>query len=498
MPSSLRIALWVLLAVAVVLGLGFGACAQDDAFISFRYAANLLAGEGLVYNPGEWVEGYTNLSWTLLMAAVMGLGVDPVAGSTALGLVCMAAAVASGAGLARRVHGTGGAWVGVGAAALMAVDPWSALEAVEGLETALYLLLVTAGARSALREADAGRAPWGSSVWFCIAVLTRPEAPLVAALVHLGLLLAATAPRDQLRRALHAGALVGLTLGGLTLWRLQVYGVPLPNTFYAKTGGLFLSRGLVYMKAHMIGHPALWLVVVARLVVRRLDRRDLVLLAPVLGVLAYVLAVGGDFKPTGRFVMPIHGLMAAFGARALVTPGGALRRAPALVLAGVLVVGASSAWRGAKTWADIRHANLEARRTVGLFLRDHLPPDTLLAIHSAGAVPFYAGLPTIDMWGLTDAHIARSEAPAMGTGLAGHERSDPAYVFGLDPAVYLPEDRMFTLKPRQPEPDPGFPADFTDQYEPISIPVEGRFLNVWVRKGFLAGLAGAGASPSGG
>lgn len=32
----------------------------DDAFISFRYARNLLEGHGLVFNPGEYVEGYSN------------------------------------------------------------------------------------------------------------------------------------------------------------------------------------------------------------------------------------------------------------------------------------------------------------------------------------------------------------------------------------------------------------------------------------------------------
>src|SRR5215475_11087437 len=39
---------------------------SDDGFISFRYAANLVRGDGLVYNAGERVEGYTNLLWTLL------------------------------------------------------------------------------------------------------------------------------------------------------------------------------------------------------------------------------------------------------------------------------------------------------------------------------------------------------------------------------------------------------------------------------------------------
>ena len=39
---------------------------QDDAFITYRYARNLARGEGLVFNPGERVEGYTNFLWTVM------------------------------------------------------------------------------------------------------------------------------------------------------------------------------------------------------------------------------------------------------------------------------------------------------------------------------------------------------------------------------------------------------------------------------------------------
>ncbi len=50
----------------------------DDAFISFRYARNLLEGHGLVFNPGEYVEGYSNFLWVLELAAIWGLsGVAP-------------------------------------------------------------------------------------------------------------------------------------------------------------------------------------------------------------------------------------------------------------------------------------------------------------------------------------------------------------------------------------------------------------------------------------
>ena len=50
----------------------------DDAFISFRYVRNLLEGNGLVFNPGEYVEGYTNFLWILELAAIWGIfGVRP-------------------------------------------------------------------------------------------------------------------------------------------------------------------------------------------------------------------------------------------------------------------------------------------------------------------------------------------------------------------------------------------------------------------------------------
>jgi hypothetical protein len=68
---------WVTLAA---LGVVFAAHALsywaivDDSFITYRYAENLVAGNGLVFNVGERVEGYTNFLWTLLLAACYSLG----------------------------------------------------------------------------------------------------------------------------------------------------------------------------------------------------------------------------------------------------------------------------------------------------------------------------------------------------------------------------------------------------------------------------------------
>ena len=60
-----------------VLGLAvvhFANKSYDDVFISLRYAENLAAGRGLVFNPGERVEGYSNFAWTVLLAVPAWLG----------------------------------------------------------------------------------------------------------------------------------------------------------------------------------------------------------------------------------------------------------------------------------------------------------------------------------------------------------------------------------------------------------------------------------------
>jgi len=59
----------------------------DDAFISFRYADNLVHHGELNFNPGQRVEGYTSFLWTVLIAAGIGLGLGPVPWSLGLGLV---------------------------------------------------------------------------------------------------------------------------------------------------------------------------------------------------------------------------------------------------------------------------------------------------------------------------------------------------------------------------------------------------------------------------
>ena len=73
---------YVLLGVALTVfsarTLTYVAKTQDDAYITLRFAENLIRGEGLVFNPGERVEGESNFLYTVGLAAGIAAGADPI------------------------------------------------------------------------------------------------------------------------------------------------------------------------------------------------------------------------------------------------------------------------------------------------------------------------------------------------------------------------------------------------------------------------------------
>src|SRR5512135_1832902 len=78
-------AILLLLIHSLIYTFALGGDAVDDAYISFRYAQNAILGHGLVFNPGERVEGFTNFLWTALMIPVEGAGIDVGRASMVLG-----------------------------------------------------------------------------------------------------------------------------------------------------------------------------------------------------------------------------------------------------------------------------------------------------------------------------------------------------------------------------------------------------------------------------
>ena len=292
----------------------------DDAFITFRYVRNLLEGHGLVFNPGERVEGYSNFLWALELAAIwklFGLAPEAVAQWLSVGytvgvLAVLVWWVRRDAGLAHR---------GLALWMVMGLVCGSATFAVwtsgGGLETRQFTFFVVAAMVGLMLHHGSRRGLLTASFCLAGAALTRPEGVLLALCcfgwfgVQRMVAGWATAPvsgRMSYRRlvawvewrevACLAGPFVVL-VGAHVLFRLAYYGEWLPNTYYAKHVRPWYESGFRYYLAAAL-ETGLYLLVPLALVALREGwraRREVTYALPVLCIIVHaagVMRVGGD------------------------------------------------------------------------------------------------------------------------------------------------------------------------------------------------------------
>jgi arabinofuranosyltransferase len=444
----------------------------DDAYISYRYALNLAAGNGLVFNPGEYVEGYTNLLWTLLIAAGMKLGGDAPAIGHWLSVVFSAATLITT--YAYTVQLTGGRHrllallTPAGLLASNAFVAWT----TSGLETPLFTWLAVCAALAMAR----GR-PIATALLCVAAFMTRPDGALLAACLllpgTLRALRALRAPGANGTRLAWVAAAAGpavvfaVGLAALTLFRVWYYGDIVPNTFYAKIGGIPLSRGLIYLRNALVDGPALLLPGAIVAAIWQPSFRPAATYIVLNAI--YVVAIGGDVFALGRFILP--SLPMLFGG-ALAGAILVMQRRFAAGACMTALLPACALWSLYGTWPaawgppiyDFRRHDAvafphswkrEAARIHWIFSPDEdalkhaqlariralVPPVRVLALVGIGKLGYWgADLHIIDMVGLTDRHIAHSGKIIAGTYVApGHSRTDSAYVLSRRPdAIELP------------------------------------------------------------
>ena len=421
-----RVALPAMIAAFVLLA-WLNRFIQDDAFISFRYAHNLARGLGLVWNPGERIEGYTNFLWTLVMAVPHVAGTNPVVFSFGLGLVLFGISLYLTYRVAALILASPGR--GLLAVLLLGTNYTFSAFATSGMETQLQACLFVL-AVFVLLHGDAG------SGWFTgrlallssvlgLAMLTRPDSALLAMV-----LLPVAFSRTRATKPARALNLVALLLpffalvGAWLVWKLFYYGNLLPNTFYAKAPTpISLLRGCYYFA--LFGGSYLFVVLLplgfsaARRLLsgRAVAPRVLLILTAVW--FGYVLSFGGDFMEFRMlvpvlpflFILIVWALFDIVANRtmrtvllALVVAGsflhavwygkGLLKRDPESVgqLAGHLT-GPDQNWVG-----------------IGRALGQAFGPnsDVVIATTAAGAIPYYSGMRTVDMLGLNDPWVARN------------------------------------------------------------------------------------------
>ncbi|NJP07332.1 MAG: hypothetical protein HC837_17770 [Chloroflexaceae bacterium] len=456
------LALWLVLTPQLL-----GSWVLDDAFISFRYAHQWLQGHGLVFNPGDRVEGYTNFLWVLFSALVLAAGADPVLVSQLTTLVLAFALLGLTVLIASRLVSASWAWA---AAVLLAMSSSFLLYTSRGsgMETALFTALLLTSVLFLLQQR------WLLAGGFtAITLLTRPDAALLALAGGAYALMQGQAQRPYgsglstetyWNAALRYTGACLLLYGPYFAWRWSYYGELLPNTFYAKVGSSTaqVARGWHYLLtaggtdvllfsgwlALLLGSVLWWRAAAQP------RWADMALIGGLIGLFSlYTIAVGGDWMPGFRFGLPILPLLAittvwalagaAQSWQQLTQPGSWLWHsgllATVLVTAGMmllLVVRLESTSSYQPDSAVLYERSLVARyREAGSWIDEHTAPDTVIVAAAVGALAYYADRHTIDLLGLNDAHIAHQPANTLGQGKAGHEKTDVDYVLAQRPHI---------------------------------------------------------------
>lgn len=436
---------------------------SDDSLISLRYSQRLLAGEGLTWTAGQPVEGYSNLSWVLACALLGLFGVDLVFAARLLGalgmLGCFAALLFAG----RRSWATTlGAATGVlGLASSATIGIWT----IGGLEQPFVLLflawavvLLHESLREPVSDEPAAHTRRERSIrWAGVALglgtITRPDGPLFCVVLGLVYLTVETRQRDgrSALRGLRMLSLPSVVLyGGQLIVRRAYYGDWVPNTARVKVAFTDerLTAGLRYLDEFR-NDAAPWLFVTCAAlllgVCTRRGRRTAFTCALVAATwIAYVAFIGGDIFPGYRHiaVVLLVGAIAIGNGLASMASGGRVHRAAAVTLALAASWVAFDAY-AREPGARAYHNAIEERwefdgQLLGEALGDAFGErSAVVAVTAAGCIPYFSGLPAIDMLGLNDHYLPRHPHPEFGRGWLGHELGDGAYILRRAPDLIV-------------------------------------------------------------
>jgi len=512
---------WVAAGMILLAGhvISFGFFEIDDAYISFRYARNLLDGHGLVFNPGDPVEGYSNLLWVLLSAAGMAGGLPPLIWARILGLGSALLIIAFTPAMIRRLHPRAG-WVAGAGALLMACCGPLACWSFSGLETVFFAALAVWAWFAVLggRSLEVGIAS-------LLLALTRPDGLALGAAFVLwswlpsrgvgpGVGGAAREIKGDVATGTGTGQagwqrwagplLFGSGVLAHFLWRHATYGEWLPNTYFAKTGDLMgqLRTGLPYGVDFLRTYLVPWFVVGlwASWVSQAQTLRSTALVRTLMlcGLwFLYAVIIGGDMLGMFRFFVPILPLLIAAGTALLSLALGqnaltSQRRAAGIVVLILALISLLPSTVGKERRLISAHMslmNLGGWKLAGDTLAAHFPAGTTIALGPAGYIPFRTGFKAFDLLGVTDRHIAHKQMPFT-QGYAGHEKHDGPYILSQRPDYLLLGNVDVTSQPRQSL-IPPFSREvdilthpvFQRDYEQVVIPLDaGRYLNCFKRR----------------
>lgn len=400
----------------------------DDTFITLRYAENLAQGNGAVFNPGEYTEGYSSPVWVFVLAGITRLGFDALTAAKVLGLLASLLLCLLMYFVLHRMSVD--PLIRFLAVLILATIPGLHIHGVSGMETLPFALSV----------AVLIALPWLTPSPHLQNILLPPLLLLIAAFRPEGILLSAAASavwcihtKSSRLRIFVALAWVALIL--LLVLRFWYYGSLLPNTWLAKPSPFLhhltrdpFSAGSMTTLIGAFGHLFLAFpggvpsaVFLLPLIMRRsLRRPDLVRLCAMAAALTgglFITYAAEDWMPGYRFALPYLFpllLLAAIGVQSVFhgTKPGTVRQRRGIVIAvaALLLVyntGTTVYWFHRYRNTTVNPA-LDAAQyaPIGRWLRRNSREGDRILAYEVGALAYYSGRTIVDYEGLVTREVA--------------------------------------------------------------------------------------------
>jgi hypothetical protein len=391
--TARRWAPWLAVLVGQLVFVGY---VKDDAFIEYRFAANLAHGHGLRFNVGDpAVEGFTSFLWTAAMALPVRLGLDPLWVAKLVGALALAGVVALAGALGQLGGGDDrdaqrARWIAATNGSLIV---W----AQSGMEPVIAALIVAATFVALGRGrlvAALGLAAIGAAV--------RPELHLVVIAVALVAIARAVRDRDQRAPAALGLAIAIALVAALHAVRWSLFGALVPNTALVKMATFSLASGLRSVAELAVTGLAGALIALALVAAwRRRDDLSLAVAALLFAFVIYLVRVGRDEMILCRLFVPV--LPLAIGWARFPTVRAARWAVLAVCATGVgFALGhlgvARYLWLGRDSYVKLADA-----------MRAHARPGDLAVFQDLGRTPWEAlDLRFIDPIGLVDREVAET------------------------------------------------------------------------------------------
>ena len=313
-PFACALALGAIVILALGHLLYYAPRAIDDMFIFLRYAEHLAQGKGLTYNSAERVEGFSSPLWLALLTVGILVGVNPVTWAKGLSVAAFGFLLAGVYRFGREEFRLPWGYAGF-ACGVCALNSYLVAWTSWGLETPLYLALMLWFAILLARLFRPDQSPGLNDCWKLSAVgmafmLSRPEAPLFAALISLAASWEAFKLRQfrsLLRRGLPAAAIVTGGVLAYLVFRRLYFGLWLPHTHYAKPSNAIDVGNLLPLISHGASSLEIVLIIGGLGIALWLACKEhkATPLAILLATLIFVVLVPLDWMPSLRHFLPI-------------------------------------------------------------------------------------------------------------------------------------------------------------------------------------------------